>query len=148
MDCRSARKNLSRYVDRELPDDLQRAFEDHFAVCPACRKETEELRSLLEIFVEPAAVPAPARLYGLIRDRLPDAEPVRRFPWWRPVLVPALAAAAFILTALASANLIPRIFVPPADRRLQVTSATLDLSVFHDAPGSTLAGAYDKVTGE
>ena len=149
MNCQHARSLISRFLDHELSDDLVRAFEDHIAACPACRQETDEIRSLLEIVEKPADVPAPARLFALIRERLPDPGRIRAVPWWNPILVPALAAAAFILTAFASANLIPRIIAPPpADRQLQVTSATMDLSVFQDAPRSSLAGAYSRLTGE
>lgn len=148
MDCRSARRLLSRFLDRELPDDLGRAFQDHLAACPACRKETEELRSLLEVFSEPAAVPAPARLYGLIRDRLPDPDRAWLPAWWKPVLVPVLAGAAFVLTALASAWLVPRLMARATDPELQAASATMELSVFDDEPQSSLAAAYARLTGE
>lgn len=148
MNCQHARSLISRYLDRELSEDLLRALEDHLASCPVCRKETEELRSLLEIVERPADMPVPTRLFAMIRERLPDAGRIRVLPWWKPVLVPVLATAAFILTAFASANLIPRIVAQPADRQLQITSAAMDLSVFHDAPQTTLAGAYSRLTGE
>ncbi len=148
MNCHRARSMISRFLDHELSEDLLRAFEDHLASCPVCRKETEELRSLLEIVERPADMPAPTRLFALIRERLPDAGRIRVTHWWKPVLVPVLATAAFILAAFASANLILRIIAQPPDRQLQITSATMDLSVFHDAPQTTLAGAYSRLTGE
>ncbi|HEX7320608.1 MAG TPA: anti-sigma factor [bacterium] len=148
MNCQQARSLISRFLDRELSEDILRAFEDHLAACPACRQETEELRSLLKIIEKPADVPAPTRLFALIRERLPDHNRIRAIPWWKPALVPVLAAAAFILTAFASTDLITRIIAPPASPQLQVTSATMDLSVFHDAPQTTLAGAYSQLTGE
>ncbi len=148
MNCRRAKKEISRFLDRETPEELMRDFEEHLATCPACREETEELRSLLEIIEKPADVPAPARLYNLIRERLPDPERVRVLPWWKPVLVPALATAAFILTVFTSVHLISRVIARPSAPQLQVTSATMDLSVFNDAPQTSLAAAYSRLTGE
>lgn len=147
MDCRRAGQLISRFLDRELPEDLGRAFQDHLSACPFCRKETEDLRALLETFVEPAAVPAPARLYGLIRDRLPDPDRAWLPAWWKPVLVPVLCGAAFVLTALASAWLVPRLMARASDPELRAASATMELSVFDDEPQASLTAAYDRLTG-
>jgi len=148
MDCRSAKQQISRFLDREMPEELRRTFEEHLAVCPACRKETEELQSLLEIIEKPAEVYAPTRLYTQICERLPDHDRTMVAPWWKPALVPVLAAVAFILTALASVQLVSRVIAQPSGPQVQVTSATMDLSVFNDAPQTSLAAAYSRLTGE
>jgi len=147
MDCQKAKLLISRFLDREMPADLLRVFEDHLASCPQCRQEAEELRSLLEVIEKPAEVAAPSRLYHRIREQLPDFDRTRALPWWKPVLIPVFATAAFILTAFVSINLIPRIIAPSSNRQVQVTSANMDLSVFNDAPQSSLAGAYTRLVG-
>jgi anti-sigma factor RsiW len=131
-----------------MPADLLRGFEEHLAACPRCRQEVEELQSLLDVIEKPLEVTAPPRLYHRIREQLPDLNRTRVLPWWKPVLVPVLATAAFILTAFASVQLVSRVIAQPSGPQVQVTSATMDLSVFNDAPQTSLAAAYNRLTGE
>ncbi len=148
MDCQKAKPLISRFLDREMPADLLRGFEEHLAACPRCRQEVEEFQSLLDVIEKPLEVTAPLRLYHRIREQLLDLNRTRVLPWWKPVLVPVLAATAFILTAFASVQLVSRIIAQPSGPQIQVTSATMDLTVFNDAPQTSLAAAYSRITGE
>ncbi len=48
MSCDEFVRMAGAYLDGELPDNERRRFEDHLAVCDACRRELAELKRLTE----------------------------------------------------------------------------------------------------
>ncbi len=111
MKCADAMERLDGYADGSLSEAEFQELELHLACCAACRKEEQELRSLL---AEAAALPhevEPARdLWPGIADRIggggrtvvPFAP--RRIPAWG---LAALAAAAAVVVALSTTLLRP-----------------------------------------
>ena len=48
MSCNEFNGMAGAYLDGELPDEERRRFEEHLALCDACRTELAELRRLTE----------------------------------------------------------------------------------------------------
>lgn len=98
---RYTKKQISRYIDGELPRKHLRQIRQHLDTCPACREIAAQFRNATRSFNELTDLPGgvaidPARLYRTMGK--PVEKPAR--PWSgrffsRPVR-PFLAAAASI----------------------------------------------------
>jgi len=49
MTCQDYKDSMMAYLDNELNDEQQRAFEAHLASCPKCTQELEEFKKLKQI---------------------------------------------------------------------------------------------------
>ena len=91
---------LAAYLQDELPPAARRALEEHLASCPACAKQVEEYRAVIERVSRPLPeIPAPDLAPVIIaRIRGAGAPARRRFavPWVR-------AAALLVCLVLAGA---------------------------------------------
>jgi anti-sigma factor RsiW len=119
MSCQEIEALLDEYVDEELSPDERLRVERHLADCSACRKATDEIRSLVDAASKLPRGISPGRdLYPDIRNRIerhevaasPDraVPPVRRIPWM------ALAASLVVVAIAGSTALWLR---DDADRR-------------------------------
>lgn len=45
-DCKYFKNNMSAYIDNMLSDAKKKEFDEHLKICPLCKKETEELKSI------------------------------------------------------------------------------------------------------
>jgi hypothetical protein len=92
MKCLEAQKSFTPYLDGELTREVSSALSEHVGVCPVCRHQLEETRSLvrgLSLMTRPAL---PAGLSATIRDALvieraarnaaPRLTPVERVTLW------------------------------------------------------------------
>lgn len=106
--CREFRRDLEWLAADELAGARQQALEKHLCSCPACRRELEAWRSLLDAAAIPAAeieAAAAAVDWPTVSDRILAAAERRRFAARRPALSPAWLAAAAALAAAAGLGL-------------------------------------------
>lgn len=102
--CGRARDLFGAYWDDEVTQAEREWLESHFAACPACRADYEQMAHTVEaIAALPRAEAAPdlaARALAAARRSapVPDVIFVRETPRW----VPATAAAAAVLLVVAS----------------------------------------------
>lgn len=102
--CGRARDLFGAFWDDEVTQAEREWLEGHFASCPACRAEYEQLAHTLEAVAalprEEAATGLAARALAAARraSPAPDVIYVRETPRW----VPATAAAAAVLLVVAS----------------------------------------------
>jgi len=147
MGCKNNKTTVSRYLDGLLSEDERKSIQEHMNACPECRNFYEETKATMILFEKPGQVLPPPYLYQKIRN---DIETMENRPaalkWFRPVLVPVLAALTFLMFGIGSAlffrNLSDRSRV-----HAQRSGADLNLQVFNDAPQSSLAQAYAQITG-
>lgn len=89
---RRFREDLSAYLDGQLPEQRRRRLEEHLAGCPACERELDGLRSVIEAVKSLPQAPVP-RSFAIE----PAAAP-RIAPAPRPSLAfGALSAAALVV---------------------------------------------------
>ncbi len=84
MDCTEVRDHLSAWIDRELPLDRAWRIEQHLRECPACTRESEELRELVGWVADVPRFRVPAELTAAIQEQLTRVEP-------EPARIPFLA---------------------------------------------------------
>lgn len=110
MSCHEIEALLDEYVDEELSPDERLRVEHHLAGCSACRRATDEIRSLVDAASKlPRAISPVRDLYPGIRSRIERhdvatsadgaAVPVRRIPWM------ALAASLLVVAIAGSTAL-------------------------------------------
>jgi anti-sigma factor RsiW len=68
--CADVQRNLSRYVDDDLPPDEQAAVTQHLASCETCRGMDADLRQIRARARTLGPVPPPGHLWSQITDRL------------------------------------------------------------------------------
>lgn len=70
MDCKEIRKNISLYIDGQLPGNELSGFENHISKCGECAKIMEETRFAVKTVSELSKKPLPAGFYGRLNDKL------------------------------------------------------------------------------
>ncbi len=108
MNCQESQREFSPYLDDELTRDARMALDAHLDVCPICRRELDETRSLIRsysLIARPAAPPnlAAAISHALIIERAERnartahglRERVTR--WIEPHLMPYAVGALYSL---------------------------------------------------
>lgn len=99
MKCRRVEKNLSAYLDGELPEEEKRRTGEHLKTCSRCRERFEELSRVESVLSEfPGRDPSPF-LWTRVQARLeaerePRSRPAPAFVRWATV-----AAASLLLVA-------------------------------------------------
>lgn len=122
MRCGPARSRLSFLLDGGLPAGERREVARHLGACASCaafwRGLQEDARLLAELSrLEPTTPIAEAITHRLeVESRGPGLQMVFRSPWRaRPMILPAIAPATFVLAAfLSAAVLLDRGSSPPA----------------------------------
>jgi len=89
---RRFRDDLSAYLDGRLSERRQRRLEEHLAACPACERELNELRSVVEAVKSLPTVPAP-RSFAIQPAAAPRVAPAPR----ASLAFGALSAAALVV---------------------------------------------------
>ena len=92
---RRFREDLSAYLDGQLSERRQRRLEEHLAACPACGRELNELRSVVEAVKSLPTVPVP-RSFAIQPAAAPRVAPAPR----ASLAFGALSAAALVVFAL------------------------------------------------
>src|SRR5579859_1529386 len=104
MRCKRVLKQLSRYVDLEVPPELREEIEGHLAECSGCRQSLAKLERVAAV---PAGSSLPSvpdgfaeRVMGKARDQA-RREPQARGAEWRPLswwwdAAPIMRAAAIV----------------------------------------------------
>lgn len=113
MKCRTVRTRLSSFLDGDLAFHQARRVDEHLGACPECRTHLSDLRRVSEAVGQlPRAMP-PVSIASEIRDRLdvesrgPGLALLFRPAWRaRPLMLPSLIPAAFLLVASVSAALV------------------------------------------
>jgi anti-sigma factor RsiW len=104
MRCKAVRKQLSRYVDLEVPPELREEIEAHLAGCPDCRQALAKLEQVAGVLASGSLPPVPEgfaeRVMGKARAQA-RREPQARWSDWRPLgwwwdAAPAMRAAAIV----------------------------------------------------
>ncbi len=72
MNCFTCERNLSAYLDDELPMDERIELESHLDACEICRAEFESHQMAWEMAHQVHAEAAPEGLWEGIADELPD----------------------------------------------------------------------------
>lgn len=146
MSCHEIESLLDDYVDEELSADERLRVERHLVECPACRKATGELRSLVDAASKLPRGISPGRdLYPDVRSRIERHDvassadratpPVRRTPWI------ALAASLLVVAIAGSTALWLR--VDPDGTPSEVTPIGAAVPAVHDGVGPFDAAVRD-----
>jgi predicted anti-sigma-YlaC factor YlaD len=119
MKCAQVRELFGAYWDDEITQAEREWIESHFAGCTACREEYEDYSRTLELIGTLPRVEAAPELLERVLARTrrasvpPDRLPARGVAW-----VPATAAAALLVLAIASLS--PWVRLTPGNHRAQV----------------------------
>lgn len=70
MNCFTCEKNISAYIDDELPQDQRIEIEAHLAECDVCRDEYESQLTTWEAATDVGSAPAPDNLWHGIESEL------------------------------------------------------------------------------
>ena len=71
MKCNEVKIQLNDYIDGLLPEDTGKAIGEHLAECPECRKEYDELTSIIEeAKLIPKEVDPPKDLWKFISRKI------------------------------------------------------------------------------
>jgi len=113
MDCKHTRKQVSAWLDGELPEAIAETVAQHVQRCPACAAYAEELRCMAAILDTWDAPPVPKSLAERIRRAAQDhPAPIVQLRTWRrhhwmgrvaATLLVAVGLAAGMLTAPSAA---------------------------------------------
>ncbi|MBD3181134.1 hypothetical protein GF312_02510 [Candidatus Poribacteria bacterium] len=106
MRCDEFSKNLSAFLDNELPLEEHKKMELHIASCETCHKEAEELKVMVNIVANTPRLEAPTQLWEMTHKKIiEEAEIPKHFrlPNWSFVPV---AAAVFALMLFFASNYI------------------------------------------
>jgi hypothetical protein len=126
--------------------------EPHLATCDACRRQVEELRTMMAIGRE-AEVPEPSPLFwdhfsarvseAIAADARPAAAPA---PWWKPwlIVVPASALVALVVSLGVVSRQPPP--VPPAATAAALRPSATTTSPEHGVEPLTDAGDDPSLT--
>lgn len=136
--CLSCKRNLSAYMDKELPPSLMAAAKAHLASCPSCRAEFDCLCAAMETL---AALDAPEPRYALdaaVMSRITQAD--RHLRLHRLIPAPLCAAAFGLFVGVFLANgTIQRdadTVIAPDDGIMRAMDA------FSPSPQSSFSSAY------
>jgi anti-sigma factor RsiW len=131
-DCTEIRERLSAFIDNELPPQESRLIEKHINECPACSKEVNSLRQIIDLL-----------------DEFPDESPslsftpatIQKVSSWKRcsyvkehILLPALAVLRSALS-LALCQL-------EVDAKWKRTPFNAYLRSFDDFPPESLSSVY------
>lgn len=114
------------YLWDEMDTEQLKAFTAHLSQCPACRQETEQLKSLVGTLREIGLPSIPQSIIERIRQRLtPPAETPARRLWLGPRGMLAVAASVLLVAGIALLwiNFLPSSNAP--DQPKQVANNTV-----------------------
>lgn len=69
MTCTEAFKEISKYLDGDLADELKRVLDEHLCKCAHCKVVYDTTRKVIELYCDGKLFPMPDR----VRDRLHSA---------------------------------------------------------------------------
>lgn len=75
---------MDLYLDGELVEAERREFEEHLALCPACRRALEDRRTLDQAFSSLPPIEVPPDFAAAILARLPEDR--RAFGWFASIV--------------------------------------------------------------
>jgi predicted anti-sigma-YlaC factor YlaD len=96
--CQEWEARLSGYLDKELTEAEAREVEAHLETCPACRRELEEQKQLLEVTDAMKFMKPPAELWERYWDHIYNR--LERRIGWIFLSIGAIILAAWGLYAL------------------------------------------------
>lgn len=70
MTCKEAWKEISRYLDGELTEELKRALEEHVGKCAHCKVVFDTTRKAIELYCDGKLFPMPDAVRGRLHDAL------------------------------------------------------------------------------
>lgn len=116
MSCRDIRARLDDFVDGELPKRQRETVQRHLTDCSACRREEEELRSLLAAARRLPGLAPDLDLWNGIEARLHSERWTARLGRLGPprrLVQPLLMAAAVVALVALSIPLVRQQLAPP-----------------------------------
>lgn len=158
MNCKQFQRSMSAWIDGETDSRFSDAIESHLAVCPACRRAAEKLRTLRGLVRAPATVPLPERFAEAVmyevRSRFQrQADSSDLWRWWQELALPAragIAVAALLLMcvgAFMGTSLTPDYGSPKTAARTTTSDVAASMAQPLGEPGiETPAGAYLALT--
>lgn len=97
MDCRTAVKSLSGYMDKELKNSLNIKISDHLTFCTGCAAEYKKLMQIEVEFKKIEQIEVSPQFSTILLGRIRGIEvesnemnPRRFFPTWAPISAVAL----------------------------------------------------------
>ncbi|MCF8113068.1 MAG: zf-HC2 domain-containing protein [Desulfotignum sp.] len=140
---RYKKKQISRYIDGELPRHQLKKIRQHLDTCPACRELAAQFRDAARSFNELADLPGvdidPARLYRTIKKpaEKPAGLRIGRF-FSRPVRHSLAAAASIAVLVFISMYALKNDSPAPAGPSAIVTSIDTDYTavMILETPGT------------
>ena len=74
MTCEEVQRELSNYLDGEVPGELRKAMQDHFRACARCTALLQDMRDIVLALGDERLVDVPpgysTRLYRKLKDQL------------------------------------------------------------------------------
>lgn len=148
MDCTSAKRLISAFLDDELSGEKARRMEEHLAGCESCRNEMAALRvttSTLDAWTEIE----PSLGYADLRARIGERHARWRFPLLRPVPRWAVGAALFFGLLVGSVSGVHHVALDISHSHeltdgMQLASESLELDAF----GGGLNDALNDTSGD
>jgi len=112
MNCRSARRRLSAFLDGDLVPVEARAVIGHLEACSGCREHARDLSAVSEALSQMPRVEPPGSIALAVRDRIevesrgPGLALLFRSSWRaRPLMLPSLIPAALVVVTVLAAAL-------------------------------------------
>jgi anti-sigma factor RsiW len=150
MNCRSASKKISPYLDGALAPGEKEELRAHLDSCVSCRANFAELSAVHDLLATVPRFSAPAGFSARVTARLEESE--RRKGWWRwwdtqPMTFRALEGAFAVLVV--AIGLVFGSFLtasrPPAPVALDLRHS-FALDTFAAVPPGSIGGMYASFT--
>jgi len=105
MDCQECNEILPLYIDASLTPEEIETVKYHLEKCRQCSEEYEKLAQTLKLVGRLKCVEAPADFHSRFMSRFDkECKAVRRWNFWMPLSLGAVAAAAGILLIIVLYN--------------------------------------------
>jgi predicted anti-sigma-YlaC factor YlaD len=104
--CTECQLLIPEYLDAKLPETDRASLAEHLALCPDCRNEVEEFRSMLQLLPSRALEQPEPVYWGSILPRINARVDRQRRSWlpaWRlRIAMPVLSAALLVILVIFS----------------------------------------------
>ncbi len=152
VSCEQVWREISNYIEDDVPSTLRSAMDDHFRTCQRCQSVWEGTRNVIRLFGDERMIEVPSGFGRRLEQRLSRDTRAKRSGWspWSTWLIPVAALALFAgglrwansLTAehpLRSEHAQPAHDIPP-EMTVVVSTGARDFHV----PGCDLIHNQDK----
>jgi predicted anti-sigma-YlaC factor YlaD len=163
MNCKKVKKNLAGYLEKNLPENMEKELENHLESCPVCSHLWEEFSQLWGALENRERIQPSPYFWARLKQRITEYEEGRKPIWgWLQGLVgwarPAVAVAVLLICVFLGYSLGNFSQVVNGQTTSQVDERTLALQEFFNSPylnslndlptGSVEATYLEMISGE